>query len=111
MTHTKKEHGKEQSVFRSKLFISVFAVGFTILVLTAVDQLSAQLIIPNKFQDFITLSLSIFVEAFPFLVLGSVLAAAVNTYVPVHTFEKWLPKRGLFRRATLSMLGFLFPVC
>lgn len=65
----------------------------------------------NTFQDFITLSLSIFVEAFPFLVLGSLLAGIVNTYVPAHTFEKILPKRGVLRRGALSLLGFMFPVC
>ncbi len=67
--------------------------------------------LPNKLQDFITLSVSVFVEAFPFLVLGSVLAALVNTFVSPHTFEKILPKNKLARRASLSLLGFLFPVC
>ena len=67
--------------------------------------------VANKLQDFITLSLSIFVEAFPFLVLGSLLASIVNTYVPAHTFEKILPKRGVLRRGALSLFGFLFPVC
>lgn len=67
--------------------------------------------LPNKLQDFITISLSIFIEAFPFLVLGSLLASMVNTYVPLHTFEKLLPRRGWLRRGVISMLGFLFPVC
>ena len=67
--------------------------------------------LPNKLQDFFTLSLSIFVEAFPFLILGALLASAVNTYVPPHAFEKILPKKGVLRRGALSMLGFLFPVC
>lgn len=67
--------------------------------------------IPNKVQDFITLSLSIFVEAFPFLVLGSLLAAAVNTYVPHELFHKLLPKNSFMRRGVISVLGFLFPVC
>jgi uncharacterized membrane protein YraQ (UPF0718 family) len=43
--------------------------------------------------------------------MGSLLAAIVNTYVPPHFFEKILPTNAIFRRATLSMLGFLFPVC
>jgi len=73
---------------------------------------SAELVdLPNKLQDFITISLSIFIEAFPFLVLGSLLASIVNTYVPTHTFEKALPNRGWLRRAVISLLGCLFPVC
>lgn len=68
-------------------------------------------LLPNRIQDFITLSLSIFVEAVPFLILGSILAAVVNTFVPVHAFERILPKRSIFRRFAISLLGFLFPVC
>jgi uncharacterized protein len=67
--------------------------------------------LPNKLQDFITLSLSIFIEAFPFLVLGSLLAAIVRVFVPSRTFMKILPKNPHLRRLVLSTLGFLFPVC
>jgi len=67
--------------------------------------------LPNKLQDFITLSLSIFIEAFPFLVLGSLLAAIVRVFVPSQTFIKILPKNPYARRFVLSTLGFLFPVC
>lgn len=65
----------------------------------------------DRIQDFITLSLSIFVEAFPFLVLGSLLAAAVNTFVNPAAFERLLPKKRLPKRFVISLLGFLFPVC
>lgn len=90
---------------------SVLVVVVTALFLYAVDSFPGFNGIPNTLQDFITLSLSIFVEAFPFLMLGSLLAGIVNTYVPPHTFEKILPTRGVLRRAAISLLGFLFPVC
>lgn len=64
-----------------------------------------------RLQDFVTLSLSVFIEAFPFLVLGSFLAAAVGVYVPPDFFQRRLPKHAFLRRATLSTMGFLFPVC
>lgn len=67
--------------------------------------------IPNRLQDFITLSLSIFVEAFPFLVLGSILASLVNTYIKPQWLQRILPKQGWLRRGCLSLLGFAFPVC
>ncbi len=80
-------------------------------VLVLVGAGALDLTLPNKLQDFITLSLSIFVEALPFLILGALLASAVNTYIPPHAFEKILPKNNILRRGVLSMLGFLFPVC
>ncbi|MCB9821089.1 permease [Candidatus Nomurabacteria bacterium] len=94
-----------------KLVLPMVVVLLTLAVLSSSDYLFDKILLPNRAQDFATLSLSIFVEAFPFLVLGSLLAAVVNTYVPAHTFEKLLPKKGVFRRAILSLMGFLFPVC
>lgn len=92
---------------------SLFEIGLLFLLVTLIQGLTNRLSfeLPNKVQDFITLSLSIFIEALPFLVLGALLASFINTYVSPHTFEKILPKRGILRRGTLSLLGFLLPVC
>jgi uncharacterized membrane protein YraQ (UPF0718 family) len=97
--------------FIAALFPLLIIVLPTIAILFVVDTIDTSSVLSNTLQDFITLSLSIFVEAFPFIVLGSLLAGIVNTYVPPHVFEKFLPKRGFLRRAALSLLGFLFPVC
>jgi uncharacterized membrane protein YraQ (UPF0718 family) len=96
---------------RKKLFLPFIVVLFTLTLLKISNHFLRAPLLTNRVQDFVTLSLSIFVEAFPFLALGSLLAAFVNTYVPAHTFEKLLPKTGVFRRAILSLMGFLFPVC
>lgn len=85
--------------------------GATILLLSAINTFATDVSLLNKLQDFFTLSLSIFIEAFPFLVLGSLLASLVNLYVPAHTFERILPKNTFFKRAIISLLGFMFPVC
>lgn len=96
----------------SKIVPVQFAVIASVLiVLIASNALSGDVRIPNKLQDFITLSMSVFVEAMPFLILGSLLASAVNTFVPPHTFHKILPKNPILKRGVLSMLGFMFPVC
>lgn len=91
--------------------MSLFAVAAAVFGLRYYIGLADAIDLPNKLQDFITISLSIFIEALPFLILGSLLASLVNTYVPTHTLGKILPKRGLFRRGVISLLGFMFPVC
>lgn len=106
---------KAKGVIKKGRLDLLILTACTIVAVIFVLRLSASLIsddfLPDRVQDFVTLSLSIFVEAFPFLVLGSLLASIVNTYVPVHTFEKVLPKRGALRRLVVSLLGFIFPVC
>jgi len=94
--------------WRRLTFISL-VVGAVIGISYAFSLL--EITLPNKLQDFFTLSLSIFVEAFPFIVLGSALAAAVRVLVPTKLFLSILPKNSFARRAILSVLGFLFPVC
>lgn len=89
------------------LIASIASVWFLRALITQYDSQ----ILPDRLQDFVTLSLSIFVEAFPFLVLGSLLAGIVNTYIPAHIFQKILPANEFLRRGILSLLGFLLPVC
>ena len=89
----------------------IILVLVTTLLLIASDQLRGSLILPNIIQDFVTLAMSIFVEALPFIVLGAFLATIVNNYVPAEKMLAVLPKKGVFRRGMISSLGFFMPVC
>lgn len=95
---------------RSAVYYAVVVIGVWSALFMS-DQLLSSVTLSNSLQDFVTLTLSIFIEAFPFIVLGSLLASAVSTYVPPHLFDKYLPDRPAARRAVLSLLGFMFPVC
>lgn len=94
----------------STLLGSLSIATFIVVIKFATDTTN-HIRLPAQMQDFITLSLSVFIEAFPFLILGSILAAAVTVYVPPHFFHEKLPRRPVTRRLSLSVLGFLFPVC
>jgi uncharacterized membrane protein YraQ (UPF0718 family) len=67
--------------------------------------------LPNQFQDFLTLSISVIIESLPFVVLGIALSIAVQVWVPDHLFLKLLPKNRFGRRVVISLLGVLLPVC
>ena len=86
-----------------------------VLLATAVAALlfvrSINIQLPNIWQDFITLSLSILYEATPFLLLGIIISVLVQFYVSSKLFLRLLPKKGMLRRFTLSLLGVFLPVC
>ncbi len=65
----------------------------------------------NTVQDFVTLTLSVLYEAFPFLILGSFLAAIFQVYVSTDRLQRALPKHRLLRRLLLGLLGIALPVC
>lgn len=62
-------------------------------------------------STFTTIFLSIFCEAFPFLALGSALAAAVHLFVPEKAIAKILGKKGIGRYLAASLAGLIFPIC
>ena len=67
--------------------------------------------LPNQFQDFLTLSISVIIESLPFVVLGIALSIVVQVWVPDHVFLRLLPKNRVGRRVVISLLGVLLPVC
>ncbi|WP_405374395.1 MULTISPECIES: permease [unclassified Microbacterium] len=67
--------------------------------------------LPTRAQDGLTLALSVLIESLPFVVLGVVLSIVVQVWVPPGVIERWMPKNPWGRRAVLSLLGMLVPVC
>ena len=65
----------------------------------------------NLVQDFVTLSLSVLIESLPFVFLGIGLAVVVQVWVPERVLFRVLPRHPVPRRAVLSLLGVLLPVC
>ncbi|WP_422214945.1 permease [Microbacterium sp.] len=67
--------------------------------------------LPTRAQDGLTLALSVLIEALPFVILGVILSIVVQVWLPADVIHRWLPKRAWSRRAVLSLLGMLIPVC
>jgi uncharacterized membrane protein YraQ (UPF0718 family) len=67
--------------------------------------------LPYRVQDGLTLAMSVLIEALPFVVLGVLLSIVVQVWLPADVIHRWLPKRAWARRAVLSLLGMLIPVC
>ncbi|WP_194410548.1 permease [Microbacterium cremeum] len=67
--------------------------------------------LPDRLQDGLTLAVSVLVESLPFVMLGVLLAVVIEVWVPPGAIERWLPRPAWARRAVLSLLGMLVPVC
>ena len=99
---------KRQSTNKRWLLAAV-----VVAVLLAVKVVGRNLSIglPKHFQDFITLSLSVIVEALPFVMLGMFFSMAVRVWLPHDWLLQHLPKQPFLRRALISLLGVFMPVC
>ena len=90
--------------------VAVVVIG----VLVAIDVFAPHLFqasLPNRLQDGLTLSLSVLFEALPFVILGVLLSIVVQVWLPDGVIERILPRRAWARRAVLSLLGMIVPVC
>ncbi len=90
------------------------ALGIGVLVvgaLVALAVISPASPLPTRAQDGVTLALSVLIESLPFVVLGVVLSIVVQVWVPPGVIERWMPRNPWARRAVLSLLGMLVPVC
>lgn len=67
--------------------------------------------LPDRAQDGLTLTLSVLIEALPFVILGVLLSIVVQVWLPADAIQRWLPRRAWARRAVLSLLGMVVPVC
>jgi uncharacterized membrane protein YraQ (UPF0718 family) len=67
--------------------------------------------LPNIARDFLTLSISVVIESLPFVFLGIILSIVVQIWLPDSLMRRILPERPVLRRAVMSLLGVLLPVC
>ena len=86
----------------------VIAAVFTIRALTTT---AGTWSLPNQVQDLLTLSISVIIESLPFVIFGVLLSILVQVWIPDAWIMRVLPRNPVLRRATISLIGVLLPVC
>ncbi len=65
----------------------------------------------EKAKDFILTFTSIFYEALPFIILGSIIAGVLEHAIPKHWITRLVPKNRPAAIALSCLLGLVFPMC
>ncbi|UNK72640.1 permease [Microbacterium sp. H1-D42] len=95
--------------------VKAIGIGIGIIaVLVLIDVFAPTLFpaaLPDRAQDGLTLSLSVLIEALPWVILGVLLSIVVQVWLPSDAVQRWLPRNAWARRAVLSLLGMFIPVC
>ena len=65
----------------------------------------------NTIQDFVISFTAILWEAFPFVVLGAILAGMLEELVPQQAIAKFVPKSAVLATMLGGVLGLVFPMC
>ena len=100
---------------RSGPFVVALVIGAVAIgALFAIDAFAPSFFpasLTTRAQDGLTLAVSVLIESLPFIALGVVLSIVVQVWVPPGVIERWMPRRAWARRAVLSLLGMVVPVC
>ncbi len=64
-----------------------------------------------RLQELLTLFLSIIAEAFPFVILGTIISVIVALFIKSEWILKYLPKNVILSNLIISLFGVFMPVC
>ncbi|MEL6270324.1 MAG: permease [Chloroflexota bacterium] len=91
------------AVFIPAVLLATYAL-FTAILSTDSSAASVLSIFSTRF-------LGIFIEAAPFLLLGSVASGLIEVFISANDITRWIPRRKLPATLVGTFLGFTFPVC
>ncbi len=99
---------------RTRLLIALAGLLTLLLGSLALDALlpAARLpALPDAVQNFITVFLGIFIEAAPFLLLGSLASGLIAEFVSSEEISRFFPRGRMGGALAGAMMGMVFPVC
>jgi uncharacterized membrane protein YraQ (UPF0718 family) len=97
-----------QTAFRRRLFpvLSILIVLALVWIMLSSGSNPAVTI-----EIFTTRFLGIFIEAVPFLLLGTLVSGLLETFISREDIVRWLPKNPILATIGGAFMGFAFPVC
>jgi len=75
------------------------------------SELLANGTLSDRLQTFVTIFLSIFIEAAPFLLAGSIVSGLLEVYVDKDMIYRFIPRNPISAALMGGSLGIIFPVC
>ncbi len=67
--------------------------------------------IPSSILNLNTIFLSILIEAFPFVLIGGLIAGFIQIFITEEHIQKWIPKNKFIAIIMSCVIGALFPAC
>lgn len=90
-----------------RLLLLLLVLGFAVVI--GENDLAGSL--GDRFQTFVTIFLSIFIEAVPFLLAGAIVAGLIEVFVSPELLTRVVPRQPILAALTGGAMGLVFPVC
>lgn len=107
-----ESHPAAGSIRRPRWGVAAFLVFvIAVVVVSSVNTPQARFFAAERFQTFVTIFLSLFIEAAPFLLAGSIVSGIIAVFVNQGMVDRFIPNHPLLAALAGAGLGFVFPVC
>ncbi len=89
----------------------LIGIGVVLLIIVIVALLGTGSDLGKILNIYATRFLGIFIEAIPFLLLGTVASGLIDNFVSTDDIARWVPRNPILATLAGTFMGFLFPVC
>jgi uncharacterized membrane protein YraQ (UPF0718 family) len=96
---------------RSRTITWLVLIGVLTIVLISILPLSRFLQFGSRLNLFATVFLGIFIEALPYLLIGTLISGLVEVFLDREQMARFISKRSVPAAVTGAFMGLLFPVC
>ena len=110
MTTLEKQMEQRPKGNRRDTFLLIGALALLVLLALVLPRMT-DWPISGRFQTFVTIFLGIFIEAIPFLLIGSIVSGLIEEFVDKDSLARFVPRRAIPAALAGALLGFAFPVC
>jgi hypothetical protein len=101
-----------QFVFKPAYRLILVLLGLALLLIIGESSLrNTTTPLTDRLQTFVTIFLSIFIEAAPFLLAGSLVSGFIAVFVDQKLLDRFVPRQPLLAALAGASLGLFFPVC
>lgn len=91
--------------------IIYFLIEVFIIIINGKDILKLIYFENGAINSFIMIFMSIIMEGFPFILLGSFISSLIHLFVSEKTIKRILPQKNILGIMVAGLLGIIFPVC
>jgi hypothetical protein len=95
----------------SRTVIWLVLIGVLAVILLSILPLSLFLQLGSRLNLFATVFLGIFIEALPYLLIGTLISGLVEVFLDREQMARFISKRPVPAAVTGAFMGLLFPVC
>ncbi|WBW97357.1 permease [Oceanirhabdus sp. W0125-5] len=93
------------------IMIIYFLIELSIIIINGKDIFKLIYFDNGAINSFIMIFMSIIMEGFPFILLGSFISSLIHLFVSEKTIKRILPQKNILGIMVAGLLGIIFPVC